>query len=183
MFPKGGLMRRFIWIGGAILLLFSVSSSLSQSKFAEELITDEEYAIFRLALEEVGGTASIDKETLDDVLVEDDALRLSTGIRPDADMVHNFKAQNLKKHPISTSFLQEMTQVAGFGREERKKVSFSRVGFDKPKRHAMLLVGSTFYYPEDIMNEGMYLFLEKKAGKWTVGKKATAWSMRLGKIR
>ena len=176
-------MRRFIWIVGAILLLFTASSALSQSCFAEEMITNEEYTIYRLALEEEGGAFSIDKETLDDVLVEDDALRLSTGIRPDADIVHNFKAQNLKKHPISTSFLQELTPVAGFGREERKTVSFSRVGFDKPRRHAMLLVGITFYYPEDIMNEGIYLFLEKKAGNWTVGKKATAWSMRLGKIR
>ena len=176
-------MRRFIWIAAAILLLFSAASSLCQSSFAEEMITGEEYAIFRLALEKVGGASSIDEETLDDVQVEEDILRISTGIRLDADIVHNFKAQNLKKHTISKSFLQERMQVAGFGLKERKKVAFSRVGFDKSMRHAMLLVGITFYYPEDIMNEGLYLFLEKKDGKWTVGKKATAWSMRLGKIR
>ena len=176
-------MRRFIWIAATILLLFSASFSLCQSSFAEEMITGEEYAIFRLALEKVGGTSSIDEETLGGVEVEDDTLRILTGIRPDAGMVHNFKAQNLKKHTISKSFLQEGTQVAVFGREERKQVTLSRVGFDQSKRHAMLLVGITFYYPEDIMNEGMYLFLEKKDGKWAVEKTATAWSMRLGKIR
>lgn len=183
MFQKGGLVRRFIWIAAAILLLFSASPYLCQSCFADEVITGEEYAIFRLALEKVGGASSIDEETLDDVQFEDDTLRILTGIRPDADMVHSFKAQNLKKHTIAKAFFQERTQVAGFGREERKMVTFSRVGFDKPKHHAMLLVGVTFYYPEDIMNEGIYLFLEKKDGKWAVEKTATAWSMRLGKIR
>ena len=69
------------------------------------------------------------------------------------------------------------------GLEGRKKATFSRVGFNQERRCALLVMGMTLYNAEDIMNEGTYVFLEKKNGKWTVAKTAGAWNAQLGPIR
>jgi len=176
-------MRRLIWIAEVLLFLFSATSAPCQSSFDEETVADEEYGIYRQVLQRVGGASSVDNETLGGVRADAATLMVASGVRLESDIVQSFNTKNFKKHLLSESFLKEMSQASGPSWDGRKKVTFSRVGFDGLKRRALLLVGSTFYCPEDIMNEGKYLLLEKKDNKWTVVKTITAWNMQLGKIR
>ena len=180
---KGGAMRKWIWIPAVSLLLLSAVSAFCQSGPAENAITEEEYGIYRLALGEPGGRSSVDNETLAGIRADADWLIRPPRIQPAPDMVKDFNEKNFKAYNLSEAFVREMAQDSGGGREGRKKTTFSRIGFDREKRHALLLMGITLYYPEDVMNEGQYVFLEKKDGKWTIVNTAEAWRMRLGPIR
>jgi hypothetical protein len=163
--------------------MFWATWTFCQGSRAEEAIPVEEYGIYLRALQEIGGASSIDKETFDGVKFEVEDLMIAPGVRPDGEVIQNFNAKNSKKYTLSESFIREAAQASGFGREGRKMVTFSRVGFDRQRQRALLLVGSTFYYRKDIMNEAAFLLLEKKDGRWTVQNTITAWRMRLGKIR
>ena len=44
----------------------------------------------------------------------------------------------------------------------------------------MLIIAVAYYHPEDVMNEGMYVFLEKQENQWKVVRTAQVWDMRLG---
>jgi hypothetical protein len=44
----------------------------------------------------------------------------------------------------------------------------------------MLIIALAYYRPEDVMNEGMYVFLEKQENQWKVVHTTRAWDGRLG---
>jgi hypothetical protein len=175
-------MQNRIWIALSALMLFTGASAFCQDVPAEDAISAEEYAIYRLALGNPVGWSAVAKETLAGVRADADGLIPPAGIRPDPDMLKAFNAINSRQYPLSADFLGETAQDAGDGFEGRRKTTFSRVGFDPQRRQALLIVGTTWYTPEDIMNEGHYIFLENIDGKWTVAGSARAWDMRLGPI-
>ena len=176
-------MKNCIGILGILLLFLLRATAFCQSGPPEGAITGEEYAIYRLALERLWGSYSVDKETLDGVRADRDPMTPAGRIHLDADIINDFNEKNLKKYTLSEAFILEMAHGSGDRSEGRKKATFSRIGFDRERRHALLLIGTTLYYPEDVMNEGKYVFLEKQKDKWMIRNTTAAWNMRLGLIR
>lgn len=175
-------MKRLVGILGISLLLFPAASVLCQSETGESTIADEEYGIYRLVADNLAGRFSVNKETMGGVRVDADVMISANGIQPDADTIKDFNEKNDKKHRLSEAFVRVMTKNSGISGEGRQVVTFSRIGFDREKRHAMLVMGITLYYPEDVMNEGKYVFLEKQKDGWTIRNTTVAWNMRLGLI-
>lgn len=180
---KGVAMRKWIKMAAVSLLLLPAASAFCQGGPVESAITEEEYGIYRLVLGEPGARSSVDSRTLAGIRADADWLIPPAGMQPAPDTVKDFNEKNFKVYRLSEAFVREMAQDSETGLEGRKKTTFSRVGFDRERRHALLLMGIVLYYPEDIMNEGQYVFLEKKDGAWTIVKTARAWGMRLGPIR
>lgn len=176
-------MRKRLWIQAITFLLLPATSAFCQTGPAEDRITQEEYGIYRLVLERQGLRSSVDRETLAGVRADFNALIPPARMTPPPDLVKDFNEKNLKSHKLSDSFLQETAQCTGGNLEGRKKITFSRVGFDGERRHALIVIGIAWYYPEDVMNEGEYIFLEKRDGKWTVVDTTSAWPMHLGPVR
>ena len=109
-----------------------------------------------------------------------DWLKPPAGIHLTADMANAFNAKNLITYKLSDDFLTEASQNFGNGLTGKKKITLSRPGFDRQMRRAVLIIAVAFYHPEDVMNEGMYVFLEKQENQWKVERTAKAWDMRLG---
>jgi hypothetical protein len=175
-------MGKFMGMLGVFLLLFSGAAAFCQSGPGEDTITDEEYGIYRLVIEKLEGRSPVDKETLVCSGPDPKRMLFEGKIPPAPDTLKDFNEKNLRRYTLSDAFVQEMTRKPDGLFEGRKMAALSRVGFDGEKRHAMLLMGITLFYPKDVMNGGTYVFLEKKNGMWTVVRTAVAWSMRLGKI-
>lgn len=176
-------MRKAVWIQAVLFLLSSAVPAFCQSGSADDEITQEEYGIYRLVLKKQREWSSVDRETLAGVRADfDDPIR-PAGMKPPPDLRKDFNEKNIKVHRLSDAFLQETAQGSGGNREGRKKITFSRVGFDGEKRRALIIIGIAWYYPEDVMNEGEYVFLEKRGGEWTVVDTTRAWAVRLGPVR
>ena len=176
-------MKKRIWIQAITFLILSAASAFCQTGPTEDRITQEEYEIYRLLLETQREWSSVDGETLSGVRADFDALIPPARMTPPSDLVKDFNEKNLETHKLSDSFVQETIQGSGGNRQGRKKITFSRVGFDGERRRALLVIGIAWYYPEDVMNEGKYILLEKNDGKWAVVDTTTAWPMRLGPVR
>ena len=174
-------MRKCIGVLVFLLLLFSAATALCQGGPAEGTITDEEYGIYRLVVAKLEGRCSVDQETLAGVGIDPGAMS-AAGIQIDADIIKDYNEKNIKKRTLAAAFVHAMTPGSGDGLEGRKKATFSRIGFDRQKRRALLIMGITLYYPEDVMNEGKYVLLEKKTEKWTIIHWTSAWKMQLGLI-
>lgn len=176
-------MGKNIWVYAIVLLLISAVSAFCQTGPAEGEITEEEYGIYRLVLQDQKGWSTVGRETLSGVRADFDALIPPAEIKPSPDIRKDFNEKNLKTHRLSDSFVQAMAEGSGGSREGRTKITFSRVGFDQEKRRALIVIGIAWYYPEDVMNEGKYVFLEKRDGKWRVVDTTRAWPVRLGPVQ
>lgn len=176
-------MKGFMGMLGVSLLLFSAAGALCQSGPDADAIDAEEYGIYQLVVEKLEGRCPVEKETLDGVRADAEPLMLSVKFQLDADIIQDFNRRNLKRYTLSEAFVDGMARGYEAGTKGRKKATLSRVGFNGERRRALLLVGITLYYPEDIMNEGTYVFLEKQNDRWAVVKTAGAWNMRMGPLR
>ena len=164
------------------LLLFLAATAPCQKESAADTITGEEYEIYRLVIAKLEGRCDVDGETLAGIQIDPGELS-ARGIQVDRGMTEDFNSKNAKTYQLSAAFIYEMETGSKSGLEGRQKATFSRIGFEREKRRAVLIVGRTFYYAEDIMNEGQYVFLEQKGGMWMVAETAGAWPVQMGRIR
>lgn len=162
------------------LLVFTGTPAFCQDGLGEAVLSAQEYEIFRQALATQRAWSSVNPETMATVQADADWLKPPVGIHLAPDLVKAFNQQNAQTHQLSATFLGETSPGAGTALTGRKMITLSRPGFDQPMRHALVIMAITYYYPEDVMNEGVYVFLEKKEARWTVMHTATAWDMRLG---
>jgi len=162
------------------LVLLAGTSAFCPSAGDQEAITTQEYEIFRQVLTTQRPLSAVNPETMATVKAGADWLKPPAGIYLAADMANAFNAKNLIVHRLSADFLTEASQKYGQGLTGKKKITLSRPGFDKQMCRGMLIIAVAYYLPEDVMNEGRYVFLEKQANQWKVVHTAKAWDMRLG---
>lgn len=173
-------MQRYRYALVITLVLLAGTSAFCPRAGGEEAITAQEYEIFRQALATQRPWSAVNPETMATVQAGADWLKPPAGIHLTADMANAFNAKNLIAYKLSDDFLTEASQNFGDGLTGKKKITLSRPGFDKQMRRAMLIIAVAYYHPEDVMNEGMYVFLEKQESQWKVVRTAKAWDMRLG---
>ena len=77
-------------------------------------------------------------------------------------------------------FRQTLTTQRPWSAVNPETMAAVQAGADWQMRRAVLIIAVAFYHPEDVMNEGMYVFLEKQENQWKVERTAKAWDMRLG---
>jgi hypothetical protein len=180
MIYKGTGMQRYMYALAIALVLLAGTSAFCPNAGSEEAITAQEYEIFRQVLITQRPWSAVNPETMATVKAGADWLKPPAGIRLTADMANAFNAKNSITYKLSNDFLTEASQNYGHGLTGKKKITLTRPGFDKQMRRAMLIIAVVYYLPEDVMNEGMYVFLEKQANQWQVVHTAKAWDMRLG---
>ena len=177
---KGKGMQRYNYALVITLVLLAGTSAFCPGAGGEEAITAQEYEIFRQALATQRPWSALNPATMATVQAGADWLKPPAGIHLTAEMADAFNAKNLIPYKLSDDFLTEGFQNYGPGLTGKKKITLSRPGFDKQMHRAMLIIAVAYYHPEDVMNEGMYVFLEKQANQWKVVRTAQAWDMRLG---
>jgi len=177
---KGEGMQRYLYALVTVLVLLAGTSAFCPNAGGEEALTAQEYEIFRQVLTTQRPLSAVNPETMATVKAGADWLKPPAGIHLPADMADAFNAKNSLVCRLSADFLTEISRNYGQGLTGRKKITLTRPGFDKPMRRAMLIIAMTYYQPEDVMNEGLYVFLEKQANQWKVVHTAGAWDMRLG---
>lgn len=165
-------------------LLLTVGNS---SAFCDEspngAISEKEYFLFRQVLLAQSGWTSLSAETLSDIQADADWLNPPVGIQLTTHLINDFNVKNSKAYRLSEAFLQEKFGNTSAGLEEKKRITLSRAGFDHEKGQALLIMAITYTYPEDVMNEGKYVFFENRDGHWKIRQTIKAWGMRLGPIR
>lgn len=175
-------MRKCSGLLVCFLLLLSAATAFCQNKSGQATITEEEYEIYRLVIAKLAGRCAVDSETLAGVRIDPGKMS-ARGIQADKDIMEDFNVKNIKAYKLAAAFVSAMASGSEDSLEGRKKVTFTRIGFNREKQRALLIMGMTLYYAEDIMNEGTYVILEKENGRWTIGSTVSAWEMRLGLIR
>ncbi len=173
-------MQRYMYVLIIMLVLLAGTSAFCPSAGGDEAITAQEYEIFRQVLITQRPLSAVNPETMATVKAGADWLKPPAGIHLTADMANAFNAKNLITYKLSADFLTEASQNYGQGLTGKKKITLTRPGFDKQMRRAMLIIAVTYYQLEDVMNEGLYVLLEKQANQWKVVHTAQAWDMRLG---
>jgi hypothetical protein len=171
-------MKREIWVAGILVLALS---AFGQNAEKGE-IPDEEYGIYTLAMEAMGGASSVNGETLQGVWKNYLLNFFEDPVKPAPDLVQDFDEKNKTPYNLSESFVRASKKESVGPLDGKKKATFSRVGFDLKKGQALLIVGLTYVVPHDVMNEGKFVLLHKMEGKWVVEKTLQAWDMRLGEI-
>jgi hypothetical protein len=164
-----------------ILALSMAHAAFGQNPEKTE-IPDEEYGIYTLAMEAVGGATSVNGETLNGEWKNYLLNFFEDPVKPGPDLVQDFNQKNKIPYPLSASFIQDSKKESVSPLGDKRQARFSRPGLDHQKGQALLVVGLTYVYPEDIMNEGKFVLLVKKNGKWVVEKTLQAWPMRLGEL-
>jgi hypothetical protein len=167
-----------------VILIFALSmahAAFGQSPEKTE-IPDEEYGIYTLAMEAVGGASSVNGETLNGEWKDYLLNFFEDPVKPGPDLVKDFNQKNKAPYPLSAAFIQASKKEPVRPLGDKRQARFSRPGLDLKKGQALLVVGLTYVYPEDVMNEGKFVLLGKKDGKWVVEKTIQAWDMRLGDI-
>jgi hypothetical protein len=173
-------MQRYIYALVITLVLLAGTPAFCPSAGGEEAITAQEYEIFRQVLTTQRPWSAVNAETMATVQAGADWLKPPAGIHLTAEMANAFNAKNSITYKLSDDFLTEGFQNYGPGLTGKKKITLSRPGFDTQMRRAMLIIAVAYYQPEDVMNEGMYVFLEKQENQWKVVRTAQAWDIRLG---
>jgi hypothetical protein len=173
-------MQRYIYALTIALVLLAGTSAYCPSAGDEKAITAQDYEIFRKVLTAQRPLSAVNPETMATVKAGADWLKPPAGIHLPADMANAFNAQNLIAYKLSDDFVTEASRNYGQGLTGKKKITFTRPGFDSQMRRAVLIIAVAYYHPEDVMNEGMYVFLEKQESRWIVVHTASAWDMRLG---
>jgi hypothetical protein len=179
---RGASMKKRIGLPGFLVLVWIMATSVFCQNVDEEKISDEEYGIYTLVMGKIGGASSVNSQTLQGLWAGYQLNDLMRPINPDPELVRNFDEKNRKKYQLSESFVQEPKKEPVDLMDGKRQISFSRVGFDLKKNQGLLVVGLTYAYPEDVMNEGKFVFLNKKDGQWVVDKTTEAWDMRLGTL-
>ena len=173
-------MQRYRYALAITLMLLAGTPVFCPGAGGEEAITAQEYEIFRQALTTQRPWSGVNPETMASVQAGAAWLKPPAGIDLTAEMANAFNAKNLTAYKLSDNFLTEGSQNSGTGLTGKKKITLSRPGFDMQMRRAMLIIAVAYYHPEDVMNEGIYVFLEKQENQWKVVRTAKAWDMRLG---
>jgi len=156
-------MQRYMHALVIALVLLAGTSAFCSSAGGEEAITAQEYEIFRQVLTMQRPFSAVNPETTATVKAGADWLKPSAGMHLTADMANAFNAKNSLVYRLSADFLTQASQNHGDGLTGKKKITLTRPGFDKQMRRAMLIIVAAYYLPEDVMNEGIYVFLEKQA--------------------
>jgi len=171
-------MRHLFFAACTSVLIFIAVPAVAEDS-AGSVITGMEYDVLKVVLAEYP-SVSVDKTTLSGTMFNDlDKFTFKPPLGQD--IVGDLNEKNKVSCELPAELIVQAPEKQDGVSEGRKSVRLSRAGFDKESKSALLVVQTTYYYPEDIMNEGEFILLYMRDGKWTVEKRATAWSMRLGK--
>ena len=179
---KGGSMKKSIGFFGILFLVGFMATSAFCQNAGENKITEEEYGIYTLVMGEIGGASSVSSQTLNGLWANYLLNFFEDPIKPGPELIRNFDDKNRDTHDLLEFFVQKSKREPMGRLGEIRQITFSRVGIDPIKAQGLLVVGLTYVQPEDVMNEGKFVLLQKKDGQWTVDKIIRAWDMRLGPL-
>jgi len=169
---------KHLFIAGCIALLALVSVPAVAEDKAAAVITGMEYEVFKTVLAEYP-SYSVDKATLSSTFFGE--LVKGKFFPPlDPDIIGDLNEKNKVACELPAEFIVQVPADQGRLHAGNKYVQLSRVGFDKESGKALVVVKTTYVAPRDVMNEGEFILLSSKDGKWTVEKKAEAWGTMLG---
>ncbi|MBA3029734.1 MAG: hypothetical protein FP816_13140 [Desulfobacteraceae bacterium] len=175
-------MKKRIGFPGILVLVWIMATTAFCQNVGEDKIPDEEYGIYTLVMGEIGGASSVSSQTLNGLWANYLLNFFEDPIKPGPELIRNFDDKNRDKHDLLESFVQKSKKEPVGLLDEKRQITFSRVGLDPLKGQGLLVVGLTYAQPEDVMNEGKFVFLQKKNGQWVVEKTTQAWDMRLGPL-
>ena len=178
-------------IQAVLIALLPVMANAEQNAVHE--IDADEYAIYRVALQNLKGVIDVPNggdvvldATLSGRRLEADSIAhlARNGMAPDLAMVQDFNRKNRQKYRIAKGHLpppivlaDDWKPIFPDGVQSVERLELSRVGFDKSREHALLIVTYTLRSKHDAYHHsGGYLMLRRSEDQWVVIGKVIGWS-------
>ena len=188
------MRRNLFWIVAVAWLVFlpKLAAASGDIDVVQDIDLDE-YAVYRVALANLKGV--LDIPAAGNVILDAtfsgrllDAPTIAHLARSDMVldlvMIDDFNRKNAVAHRIAKGHLppsfilsNNWTPLLLESEESVERLEVSRVGFDKERTRAILLVTYTLRSRRDAYhNTGGYLMMERTGSQWTVSGRALGWS-------
>jgi hypothetical protein len=170
------------------VLIFTVVL-LCSNVFSAELLKSssldtnepDEYEIFNAVLDKYHAFVSIERTTMSEKMLNDAVVvhLKRSGVQVDDYLVDDFNKKNGRSYPLEKRFSKERhftdEPYSSFQGGSRESVKISRPGFNKEKNRALIFIRYQSIAPQKAFyEEGNFVYLEKKEGKWVAIKTVMA---------
>ncbi|MDI6727876.1 MAG: hypothetical protein QMD44_02980 [Thermodesulfovibrionales bacterium] len=170
-----------ILISTAVLLSSNVFSAEPLKSSELDTIEPEEYEIFNAVLDKYHALVSLEKTTMSEKKLDNaDVTHLKRlSVHVDAYLTGDFNKKNSRSYELEKRFFKKRyfmdESYQSFPGSGKESVGISRVGFNKEKDRALIFVRyKSITPPEAFYEEGNFVYLEKKEGKWVAIKTVMA---------
>ncbi|HBR22348.1 MAG TPA: hypothetical protein DD713_07285 [Nitrospiraceae bacterium] len=170
-----------ILISAAIFLSLNIASAEPLKASGLDMIEPDEYEIFNAVLDKYDAFISFEKMTISEKRLDNAAIKHLTqsGVQVDNYLAEDFNEKNSRSYELEKRFSKKRYFIdesypvlPGSGKEG---IKISRAGFNKEKNQALIFIRYQIIGPQEAFyEEGNFVFLERKEGKWIVIKTAMA---------
>lgn len=170
-----------ILISAAILLSSNIASAEPIKSSDIDIIEPDEYEIFNAVLDKYDAFVSLDKTTIFEKRLDNAAVAhlQRSGMQIDNYLTDDFNKKNSRSYELEKRFSKKRyftdESHPRFPGDVKESVKISRAGFDKGKNRAVIFIRYQSIAPQKAFyEEGNFVFLERKEGKWIVVKTVMA---------
>ncbi len=170
-----------ILISAAIFLSLNIASAEPLKASGLDMIEPDEYEIFNAVLDKYDAFVSLEKTTISEKRLDNAAIKHLTrsGVQVDNYLTEDFNKKNSRSYELEKRFSKKRYFMdeshPRFPGSVKESVKISRAGLDKEKNRAVLFIRYQSIAPQKAFyEEGNFVSLERKEGKWIVIKTVTA---------
>jgi len=165
----------------AILLSSNIAYAQPLKSSGLDMIEPDEYEIFNAVLDEYDAFVSLEKTTISERRIDNAAVThlKQSYVQIDNYLADDFNKKNSRSYELEKRFFKKRyfmdESYQSFPGSGKESVGISRVGFNKEKDRALIFVRyKSITPPEAFYEEGNFVYLEKKEGKWVAIKTVMA---------
>ncbi len=170
-----------ILISAVILLSSNIASAEPLKSSGLDMIEPDEYEIFNAVLDKYDAFVSLERITIFEKRLDNAAIKHLTqsGMQIDNYLTDDFNKRNSRSYELEKRFSKKRYFMdeshPRFPDRVKESVKISRAGFDKQKNKAVIFIRYRSIAPQKAFyEEGNFVFLERKEGKWIVIKTVMA---------
>mgnify|MGYP001617593044 FL=1 len=166
-----------------VLALFMIAFVCGYASAAEKpgAIESDEYEIFNAVLDKYDAFVALEKKTISEKILDNAAVThlKQSGVQVDDYLTDDFNKKNSKAYELEKRFSKKRyftdESYPVFPDTSKESIRISRAGFNKEKDRALIFVRYWSIAPQKAFyEEGSFVFLEKKEGRWIVIKTVMA---------
>jgi hypothetical protein len=162
-----------VLIFAAVLLNSNAFSDEPLKSSEAGMIESEEYEIFNIVLEEYHALVLIERTTMSEKTLDNAVIThlKRSGVHVDDYLADDFNKKNSRSYELEKRFTKKRYFMdeshRGFQGSSKESVKISRPGFNKERNRALIFVSYKSIAPQKAFyEEGNFVYLEKKDGKW-----------------
>jgi hypothetical protein len=167
-----------------LLALFMTVFACGYTSAAEKpggAIESDEYEIFDAVLDNYDSFVAIEKKTISEKILDNAAVThlKQSGVQVDDYLTDDFNKKTSRAYELEKRFSKKRYFIdesyPSFPDSGKESIKISRAGFNEGKNQALVFIIYKSVGPQEAFyEEGNFVFLEKKEGRWIVIKTVMA---------